>query len=377
MVVGFSYKTAALVKDEPFQPILRCYFEDDYMYSFRFAIVACFYNLILCAISFSQDLSADRGHAAGVIESYLANLESWEKGDVLVRMTSTGSGRYFRVEDQGGFNVPPKFVEGPDSSSLMVQEDILFRLVFDFEKQKALVIHRNRSERQVFDGLDKESIPRKVGGDSQVLLNDLKRGMLSRVTNGRIQSFAAINTVSKVFQMQVPDIRILGIEPISRNWDTEYLQDRLNGLSVVDKISEITHVAKQSYQLTYLGEGEEKGLIRRFDWDLERNLPVKFWRGSLECGTGSEGEVRWKLFNDQYVPLSARYMDTYGDSQDSRFYLVETETTVDLHWFSFGRDLPDDLFVDSVLDDHKKLNEMLNEDVFKDVGVDRGEESRK
>jgi hypothetical protein len=192
-----------------------------------------------------------------------------------------------------------------------------------------------------------------------------------------VQSFAAINTVSKVFEMHVPDIRILGIQPISRIWNTENLQDRLKGLALVDKISEITHVAKHSYQLTYLGEGEERGLIRRFDWDLERNLPVKFWRGSLECGTGSEGTVRWKLINDQYVPLSARYMDTNGDAQNSRFYLVETETTVDLHWFSFGQDLPDDLFEDSVLDDHKKLNEMLNEDVFKDVGGDQGEESRK
>lgn len=347
------------------------------MYAYCSAIVVGCFSLIHCSISFSQELSVDREHAAGVIESHLANLESWEKGDVLVRMTSSGSGRYFRVEDQGGFNVPPKFVEGPDASSLEIQKDFLFRLVFDFEKQKTLIIHRNRRQRQVFDGLDKESIPTTVAGNSQVLFNDPMRGLISRDADGHVQSFAAINTVSKVFEMQVPDIRILGIQPISRNWNSEYLQDQLNGLAVVDKISEITHVAKQSYQLTYLGEGEERGLIRRFDWDLERNLPVKFWRGSLECGTGSEGTVRWKLIKDQYVPLSARYMDTYGDSQDSRFYLVETETTVDLHWFSFGQDLPDDLFEDSVLDDHKKLNEMLNEDVFKDVGGDQGEESRK
>ncbi|MDP1564374.1 MAG: hypothetical protein Q8M16_23590 [Pirellulaceae bacterium] len=375
-MVGFRYNTPTLGRDNPFR-LLLLYYSEVSMYSFCLAIFACCFSLIQCTISFSQELSADREHAAGVIESYLANLESWEKGDVLVRMTSNGSGRYFRVEDQGGFNVPPKFVEGPDSSSLTVQEDLLFRLVFDFEKQKTLIIHRNRSERQVFDGLDKESIPRKVAGDAQVLLNDPSRGMLSRVTNGRVQSFEAINTVSKVLQMQAPDIRILGIEPISRSWDTEYLQDRLNGLAVVDKISEITNVAKQSYQLTYLGEGEEKGLIRRFDWDLERNLPVKFWRGTLECGTWCEGAVRWQSINNQYVPVSARYMNTSGDSQDSRFYLVETETTVDLHWFSFGQDLPDDLFEDSVLDDHKKLNEMLDEDVFKDMGGDRGEESRK
>lgn len=103
-----------------------------------------------------EGLSVDRQHVAQVIESHLAALEGWRKGDFLLRISESGDGRYFKLEEQdlAGFEV--KYVNGPEAMSTVTRIDILARVIFDLDQEKALIINRGENEERIFNGLDEE-----------------------------------------------------------------------------------------------------------------------------------------------------------------------------------------------------------------------------
>lgn len=57
--------------------------------------------------------------------------------------------------------------------------------------------------------------------------------------------------------------------------------------------------------------------------------------------------------------------------------MTRTDVTIDVHWFSFNEDLPDELFEEEVLADRKKLDELLSQEVFESPDKARSAEPKK
>lgn len=82
--------------------------------------------------------------------------------------------------------------------------------------------------------------------------------------------------------------------------------------------------------------------------------------------------VEWKSIGEgHFVPESARLSKrSVAYFADKPFHLKE-ETTLEVHWFFFNKELDPGLFDEKPLQDSKKLDELLNTDVFE------GNESRR
>jgi hypothetical protein len=97
----------------------------------------------------NDKLSVDKDHILGVMEAHLTSLEGWRSGNALIRLRSNGTGRVYNRESG-------EFIEGPKAKSVTRSSTIVQRIVFDFDKPRALVLNRTEFEQQVFDSLDKE-----------------------------------------------------------------------------------------------------------------------------------------------------------------------------------------------------------------------------
>ncbi len=326
---------------------------------------------------YSQDkLSIDKDHMLGVVEAHAVSLEGWRTGDVLIRVTSSGHGRYIRLEDDPGPRGQPKYVEGPDASSIVVQEDRLFRVLFDFDDQMCLVVGSNREERVIFDALDNELTPKVTDRSGAFLFNDPEKGVLTVGTDGRLFRALEMTTVSGALSVSgAPDIRLLGWNTVS-SWDCEYLRDRIAALANVDAISIVSHVGRDSYQLVYPGHTE--GTEKKYHWDVKRNVPQKFWVGRTSDGFAShDASAQWQSIDGHHVPVSSQYMLAEIIMDGSRWYLMFHEVAVDIHWFSFNKELPEELFQDEILRDRKKLDELLSQEVFGKRSEDKSRENTK
>lgn len=338
--------------------------------------LACF-SYGVGSLAYGQGMTVDEAHISQVVEAHMANLDSWRSGDMLIRIKTSGSGRYFRLEDQAP-KIPIVYVEGPDASSIVKEREQLYRVAFDLDKERCFVAINQRLESNVFDGLDNMSSPIVIDEKGAFLFSDPKRGILTLGSDGKLyQSLGPKNeTVSAaLFVSNAPDVRLLGWWPIG-NRDCERLNNRLSEMAH-NSISDIAHVGKRVYRATYHGVGVTEGEIYKYDWDLERNVPTRFWVGG-EGQARFEGSAHWRLVDDQHVPESSRYVHGQIIKEGSRPYLVFHEVSVEVHWFSLNRELPDDLFNEAILRDPARIDELMNADVFEKRKVgDTHEEEKK
>ncbi len=320
----------------------------------------------------SQDkISVDSEHFAGVMEAHLATLESWQTGDVLVRIRSSGEGRYLILEDQGP-DKPIKYVEGPDASTVVVRYDMLIRFVFDLDTDRALIIMRGEYGTQVIDALDDDAgRPSQIVYDDVTLFDKSQNITSFKSSNGPIRKLDEITNISQILA-KVPDLRGLGaLERAGSPWNTEELKDNFEYRARPEFISSILHVGNERYQLVHVGTDRTEGQKVVWDWDMKRQLPLKFWLGNAKTGvTFLENTAEWKLVNDGHVPASSRFFQTNLQVVGARHYMVMNEGTMELHWFSFNQPLPDDLFEESILSDRKKQDELMSKDVFEKDGVE-------
>lgn len=338
--------------------------------------IACF-SFDVNPFAYGQEMTVDEAHVSQVVEAHIANLDSWRSGDMLIRITSSGSGRYFRMEDQAP-RIPIVYVEGPDSSSIVKEREQLYRVAFDLDKERCFVAVNRRLESNVFDSLDKISSPSVSDEKGAFLFSDPKRGILTLGSDGKLyQSLGPKNESvgAALFVSNAPDVRLLGWWPIG-NRDCERLNKRLSEIAH-SSIADIAHVGKRVYRATYHGVGVTEGEIYKYDWDLERNVPTRFWVGG-EGQARHEGSAHWRLVDGQHVPDSSRYVLGEIIYEGSRPYLVFHEISVDVHWFSLNRDLPDDLFNEAILRDRARIDELMNADVFEKqkVGETHEEENK-
>ncbi|MDP1563137.1 MAG: hypothetical protein Q8M16_17295 [Pirellulaceae bacterium] len=313
----------------------------------------------------TQALSVDKPHIPGVAESHLASLEAWRTGDMLIRYSTAGEGKL--IADEVGE------VIGPDALSLVVQEYYLSRFVFDFESERVLVIKRVEREERLFNALDEEiRQPVRTSGNRVMLYDKIANYELQRIHAGEIRrseiKVPISGSIGCIGRMGVLDLRHLGcVEGI--NWDFDALREQVRFNNSVDNIEQITHIAKDVYRIV-AKDLEMKRYRGRYvtDWDVQRNVPVRFESHHVPDSTNPVRitTVDWKSIDGLFVPESARMSRrSIATHADREFHLRE-ETTVDVHWFSLNTELPAELFAEALIHDRKKLDEMLNTDVFED-----------
>jgi hypothetical protein len=316
--------------------------------------------------AYSQDeFSVDKEHLAGVVGAHLLSLEGWRTGDFLVRVSTNGSGRFFRWEEnQDNMEVDDKirFVEGVNASTVDFQSDLLYRVVFDFDSERCLIVGNVREVATVLDALDRAMDPIVRKKNTIFLLNDVESGAWQIRPDGKMYNSKQVKSVSyALFVANVPDIRFLGWN-LPLTWDCDRLRTRLGDMRT-EAIQEVRHVGQDVYQLRIKSSIEGVSNLTR--WDVSRNLPVSYWIGTdRDKTTGSEGAAKWSEIDGLPVPVSSRFMNAHSSSFGSRDYSMKNEVAVDIHWFSLNQELSDEFFQKDLLSDQKKLDELLNQNVF-------------
>lgn len=164
------------------------------------------------------------------------------------------------------------------------------------------------------------------------------------------------------------DVRHFGcVESVS--WDFELLREKGSYYNAVENMEQISHVGKDVYRVVAkdLEMNRFSGPYKT-DWDLQRNVPVRFESHHVPDSTMPVRitTVDWKSIDGLFVPESARMSRrSIATHTDRRFHLRE-ETTLDVHWFSLNKELPAELLDEKLIHDRKKLDEMLNTDIFGD-----------
>jgi len=332
-------------------------------------------------VAFAQsNLSADKDHIAGVIQAHFANLESWRKGDFLIRIQADGTGRYIDFEktrqaEEGGL----VYVKGPDSMSLVNRNNHLHRVIFDFDQGKLLVINRVEREQQLYDGLDKEvGEPVKRADDRIVLLNR-PLGFGATKTKAALSHYMDSEKLPAAEDLLgahgIANIKLLGCGTFGGDWKGD-LQRRFDLIGNPDTMEEISHVGKDRYQvfsrLDIAPGNKMLGKRIYIDWDVQRQVPLKYviYNGYREEDFPGatkpqwSGTANWKMVNGSYVPVSARLTDDSLVNVAGRYFHVSDDSTIELHWFSLSEELSEELFDEKILHDRKELDELLSEEVF-------------
>ncbi len=323
---------------------------------------------------YSQDdsLSVDKQHMSEVIEGHLASLEGWRKGDVLIRWTKSAQGRHFRSVKQEDGTSRRVYMEGPDAMSVVVRGDLLFRVVFDFDEQRALVINRNEHEERLFDGLDNDAGRPIRRNDDRVLLYDKSNNrVLARLEAGAIHGFPGVppSVDEMISSWGVPNIKALGgSQSLADSWEAmPRIRHQYELSGSVDAIAKITNIGKNRHQVeSHFGVPSFRG---RFlvDWDTARNVPLKLvvYHSVDEDATPVETyTTEWTSIDGHFLPAYARKWEKGSQSFGSRSFYLEEDETFEMHWFSFNEELPEELFDEKLLHDRRKLDELLSEDVF-------------
>ncbi len=341
-------------------------------------LVWALYFNFLCSVGNAQDkLSVTKEHLSGVVEAHHAAMDGWRTGDLIIRTSSSGKGQHFRPEDDPGPRGQPKYVEGPDASSLVVEVNSVYRVIFDFDKQRCLVVGNFREERTKFDALENSFAPVVNERFGAYLFNeaDMEKDLMGIFPDGTIYRSTAESASDALSVTTAPDVRYVGWSTLMP-WSCEPFRDNLERVAEVDGIQDISNVGKDIYQFTRPTFSE--GVVTKYHWDVKRNLPVKFWEGRVSDGFARhEGSAQWKSVDGINVPTSTRYKLSNIDHRESRYYLLFNEVPVDIHWFAVNADLTDELFKKEIMRDRKKLDELLSQDVFEKSAEEKSDGDRR
>jgi hypothetical protein len=312
-----------------------------------------------------SDLAADKRYLREVVEAHLANLEGWQRFDVLLRYDMVGHGRLY--EDDGAF------LSGPSSMSVEVRKKGLVRLVVDFERDCVLILNRKEDEAQIFDSLDQErGDPIRRSDDRMVVVDKSRRIGVGRNLPGGAAEMIEIPPIESLLrEFSVPNLKAFGTGYSWDSWRSTVLIDSLNYQSQPDFISSVSNVGKERYQVRLDGKSsnrESENQPRAFiDWDYSDNIPIKYviYPSKSSTKPTTLETVEWKKVNGSALPHTSRRSFSSTDAFDNglKFY-VEYEQTTELHWFSFNEELADELFDPNLLKDRAKVDELLSDSVF-------------
>lgn len=321
-----------------------------------------------------HDLVDDKDHIRGVMESHLTSLDGWQTADVLVRYESEGFG--LRVDEKGP-------MKGPDSFSVSIRRKGLIRVRFDFEGKRALILNRKEEERRIFNSLDEEVFEPIYWSDDRMVCFDAQRGIcVGRLRAGKVHRVATevsdVTIESLLREFAVPNLKAFGTVYSSDLWRTETLTSTMRYHMQPELMNTISHVGNNRYQVFLRSEppeGQDSGGFRLYtDWDVVNNVPVKVvnYYGAdpdLVGGTNrpwATETVEWQHVNSNPLPVHSRRSHFSPYKASEYRFKVDFEQVTDLHWFSFNEEIADADFDPAVLEDSKKVDELLSENVFKD-----------
>ncbi|MDP1561356.1 MAG: hypothetical protein Q8M16_08165 [Pirellulaceae bacterium] len=310
--------------------------------------------------------SDDNTYILGVMDAHMATLEGWEAFDVLIRYKTVGNGR--RVEEEG-------LIKGPDAKSVIANQKGLVRLLVDLPGKRVLIINRIENETQMFDSLDQEiRKPSRIADDRRLLFDEARNIRLGQRVSGvplQLVTLPPIEALLKEFG--VPNLKAFGTAGSADSWHTETLIDTLRYNQQI--LKSVSHVGKDRYQ-TVLQDRKEIGALTRgfkiyVDWDVNDKVPVKFVSysetpdGEFFSRPKTTENVRWARIDGHPVPVSSRrvFSKVRYLVDELRFY-IEYDQSTDLHWFSFNQKLEDTLFSEEILNDPKRVDELMSEQVF-------------
>jgi hypothetical protein len=347
----------------------------------RINFISCVILLMAVEKLSAQDkeLSVDKDHIIGVIEAHIANVESWRSGDFLVRIRNTNNGRLVEeIVDEKGMRRMP-FVEGQNAKSVLSETNRVHRVRFDFDRQNLFIANRSERRDQVYDSLDREIGNPQVVSDDRALVLQRSRAIgasrLEAAVVHRLVGDDLPELETALDQFGAPHVRFIGFSvPIL--WTGGYLEQKFDQVRREDDIIDISNVGKDRYQVLYRFDIDPANRIRGqryyYDWDMKRNVPLKhrLYPGH-DVGDHPEGDKplqvgnsEWKEMDGANLPISARYsLSSFKRVNGQEFRFAE-EWTVEVHWFSINKELPEEHFTEEVLHDRKKLDELLDTSVF-------------
>lgn len=218
-----------------------------------------------------------------------------------------------------------------------------------------------------------------MGLDNRVLVYDKAKGIgHSRLKPGEIHKLNELPELSTMIAYWgVLDVRGLGCTPVGP-WDTNRLKNRVQMIGNIDRIKSVTNVGKNRYRvLSEEADGSAVPWRAFIDWDLQQNVPLQyeyFVSDKEGVPPAKTGTAEWKSIDGNMLPVSSRLSNRDITKIDGNRFMTRTVCAIDIHWFSFNQDLPDELFEVEILSDSKKLDELLNQDVFKSSENDRSKE---
>ncbi len=327
----------------------------------------------------NEKLFVDKEHLISSIEAHIANMASWQRGDVLIRISISSPGRHVEIVKQEGELDKVKTVEGPNSISVVSESVHVHRVRFDFENQRVFIANRSRSQQQLYDSLDREIGKSNVETDDRVIVLDHANGFgATRMEAALIRRLEPGQLPAIEFALDrhgVPNLKLLGLSG-STLWTGRSYQQRCDLMRNIEELEEISHVGQDRYKLFYRHKmnpnNSRTGIRCYYDWDANQHLPLKF---TAYSGYRTEdfpeatqpfisGFAKWQTIDAINVPVMTRNsMGKYGRISGQQFRFQE-ETTIDIHWFSINQELPDDYFDESLLHDRKALDELLDTGVF-------------
>jgi hypothetical protein len=349
--------------------------------SSRINFISCVILLLAVEKLSAQDkeLSVDKDHIIGVIEAHIANVESWRSGDYLVRIRGSSNGRLIEeIIDENGMRRLP-FVEGQNAKSVHSETTRVHRVRFDFDRQNLFIANRSEGREQMFDSLDRKiGDPKVVSQDRAMVLQRSKAIGASRFEAAPVdrqigEELPELETA--LDQFGAPHVRFIGFAP-PMLWTGGYLEQKFDQVRREDDIIDILNVGNDRYQVLYRFDIDPTNRMRGqryyYDWDMKRNVPLKyrFYLG-FNAGDHPEGDKpnavghsEWKEIDGANLPISMRYSNPSYKRVDGQEFRFNEEWTVEIHWFSINKELPDEQFAEELLLDQKKLDELLDTSVF-------------
>jgi hypothetical protein len=323
----------------------------------------------------TQETDSNLGeeHLLGVIEAHFANLASWDTGDVLVRVRTTGSGT------PEGAAIPI----GAEIASTVFEQTGVMRFTFDFPRKRFVGVISREREIHVFDALDNEINEKPFPERHRFIdsfLIDESRSLA--VVRGRTGQFYQLKPSDKPFieivrdRFGVLNFKGAGIGPTAdSSWNEQQLKTCLDLLFNADVIEKVSHVGKDQYRTfsrVSLPAVNVKGYRRTVDWDVVYGVPVRFseyagYDDDAQASTNS-AQAEWFELNSQMMPRRIREnRRKVLNSMSGRQFIVDQESEVDFHWFSINEQLPDDLFEERQFKEPGRIARLLSEHQFENL----------
>jgi len=351
----------------------------------NFAVKLLIFSLVLnheAIIAQVNKSVVGKDHLLGVIEAHVARLSSWETGDVLVRIRTTGTGVASRRTER---------ITGPDSCTAVFQETVTMRFVFDFPQKRFVAVINREREINAFDALDNEIKDQYFPERRRTMdafLIDQSRSLLI-VRNGAGQSQQVKPTLDRpIFEVYSKRFGLRNIKGVgiygwtNTMWDDQGTASFFNLLFNADVIESVTHVGKDRYRTlsrVHLPRANVKGYRRMIDWDVVHGVPVAYYDypgfDDDAKPAHNSGQVEWREQNSQMVPVKARENDRRLQfSASMREFAVDLEAEVDFHWFSINEELDAEQFDEKRFQEPGRLNQLLTEYQFEAVPEKQGGE---